>query len=234
MTGTISPIIIALDYPNAGEALSLARQLDPEKCKLKVGKELFTRSGPMIIEQLHELNFDVFLDLKFHDIPNTVAGACRAAADLGCWMINVHASGGSKMLEAAAEAVSQSAHRPLLIAVTILTSLDDSALRELGFENDSTTMTQLFAKLASEAGLDGVVSSPHDIEQTKTNQGEKFLVVTPGIRPAGSAVGDQVRIATPKSAIESGADYLVIGRPITQAENPQDALDAIISEIPST
>lgn len=231
MTTTTSPIIVALDFPDAASALSLAAKIDPNVCKLKVGKELFTRCGPDILEKLHTLGFDVFLDMKFHDIPNTVGGACRAAADLGCWMVNVHASGGVRMLEAAAEAVTQSAHKPLLIAVTILTSLDDQDLLKVGFDKDTKTMTQRLASLAKLAGLDGVVSSAHDIEQTKLEQGKDFLVVTPGIRPAGSSVGDQARIATPKSAVASGADYLVIGRPITQAENPQSALDAIVAEL---
>ena len=231
MTSPTSPIIVALDFPDAASALSLAAKIDPSICRLKVGKELFTRCGPDILEKLHALGFDVFLDMKFHDIPNTVAGACRVAAELGCWMVNVHASGGARMLEAAADAIAQSAHKPLLIAVTILTSLDDQDLLNIGFDQDTKTMTQRLANLAKLAGLDGVVSSAHDIEQTKLLQGQDFLVVTPGIRPAGSSAGDQARIATPKSAVESGADYLVIGRPITQAESPQVALEAIIAEL---
>ena len=227
------PIIVALDFPEFDQAYSLATQLDPAQCRIKVGKELFTRSGPQAIEQLQKLGFEIFLDLKFHDIPNTVAGACRAAADLGCWMINVHASGGKAMLEAASNAVQQATEQPLLIAVTVLTSLDDQALGEIGYAKDSESTTQRLASLARDAGLDGVVSSAHDIEKTKRAQGKDFLVVTPGIRPAGSEVGDQARIATPQNALERGADYLVIGRPITQAKNPLDALGAIIAEIDS-
>ena len=228
---TNSPIIVALDYSNASAAYSLARELDPKKCRVKVGKELFTRCGPVVIEELQTLGFEVFLDLKFHDIPNTVAGACRSAAELGCWMINVHASGGVAMLEAAAAAVRAAVQRPLLIAVTVLTSLDDKALHAIGFEKDTQAMTQHLARLARDAGADGVVSSAHDIVTTKQNLGQDFLVVTPGIRPAGSATGDQARIATPQSALASGADYLVIGRPITQAKQPLAALESILAEV---
>ncbi|MGR8948288.1 MAG: orotidine-5'-phosphate decarboxylase [Gammaproteobacteria bacterium] len=231
MSETKAPIIVALDFPNYEQALALANELDPEKCRVKIGKELFTRSGPASVEKLQALGFDVFLDLKFHDIPNTVAGACRAAADMGCWMINVHASGGVAMLEAASNAVHGSTHQPLLIAVTILTSLDDQDLHAIGFESGSKLLTQRLAAMANDAGLDGVVSSAHDIEETKRMNGQDFLVVTPGIRPLGSEVGDQARIATPQSALQTGADYLVIGRPITQAKNPSDALDEIVAEI---
>jgi orotidine-5'-phosphate decarboxylase len=230
MTPTISPIIVALDFPDSKSALALAAKIDAKQCRLKIGKELFTRAGPDIVHELQKMGFDVFLDMKFHDIPNTVSGACRAAADLGCWMINVHASGGRSMLEAAAEAVNQSSHKPLLIAVTILTSLDDQSLQEIGFNEGTKVMTQRLANLAKQAGLDGVVSSAHDIALTKQNQGGEFLVVTPGIRPVGSAVGDQARVATPQSAVAQGADYLVIGRPVTQADNPQAALEAIVAE----
>ena len=231
MTQAKAPIIVALDFPQFNDAYALAQQLDPAQCRIKVGKELFTRSGPQVLEKLQKLGFDIFLDLKFHDIPNTVAGACRAAADLGCWMINVHASGGKAMLEAAANAVQQATQQPLLIAVTILTSLDDDALNEIGYAGNTKATTQSLASLARNAGLDGVVSSAHDIEQTKQSQGQDFLVVTPGIRPAGSEVGDQARVATPRKALERGADYLVIGRPITQARNPLDALSEIVTEI---
>ena len=227
-----SPVIVALDFPEAKQAYALAQKLDPQTCRLKVGKELFTRSGPAVLEKLNQLGFEIFLDLKFHDIPNTVAGACRSAADLGCWMINVHASGGAAMLEAAAESVAKFTSRPLLIAVTVLTSLDDEALGQIGFNSDTKATTQRLAKLAHNAGIDGVVSSAHDIVTTKANLGPEFLVVTPGIRPTGSAVGDQARIATPHSAVSAGADYLVIGRPITQAEDPLQALEAILAEIP--
>ena len=228
---TTSPIIVALDFPNAQEAYDLAACLDPQKCRVKVGKELFTRCGPVVIEKLQKLGFEVFLDLKFHDIPNTVAGACKSAAELGCWMINVHASGGSAMLEAAADAISHVEEPPLIIAVTILTSLDDEALGQIGFQSSAKQMTLHLASLARDAGIDGVVSSAHDIAAMKDDFGEEFLVVTPGIRPLGSASGDQARIATPKSAVSSGADYLVIGRPITQAERPIEALESILSEV---
>ena len=227
---TNSPIIVALDFPEVEQAYALARELDPKKCRVKVGKELFTRCGPVVVENLHKLGFEIFLDLKFHDIPNTVAGACRSAAEMGCWMINVHASGGKAMMEAAVEAVSQASQRPLLIAVTVLTSLDDNALHEIGFTQDTKDTTQNLARLAREAGINGVVSSALDIAATKKNLGKEFLVVTPGIRPTGSATGDQARIATPASAIGNGADFLVIGRPITQAENPHAALDSILAE----
>lgn len=234
MSSVSSPIIIALDFPDSQSALALASQLDPRKCRVKVGKELFSRAGPEVVEKLAAMKFEVFLDMKYHDIPNTVAGACRAAADLGCWMMNVHASGGSKMLEAAAEAISNLRSRPLLIAVTILTSLDNDDLREIGFAQDTREMTQRLAKLACEAGLDGVVSSAHDVVATKSSLGSDFLVVTPGIRPAGGTTGDQARIATPRNAVASGADYLVIGRPVTQANDPLAALDAIIGELQKT
>ena len=228
---TNSPIIVALDFPTLEQAHALAKELDPQKCRVKVGKELFTRYGPAVLDNLHKLGFEIFLDLKFHDIPNTVAGACRSAAELGCWMINVHASGGSAMMEAAANSISQARQKPLLIAVTVLTSLDDDALKMIGFSRDTKDATQNLARLARDAGIDGVVSSAHDIVATKQNLGKDFLVVTPGIRPSGSASGDQARIATPNSAISAGADYLVIGRPITQAENPLGALDSIIAEV---
>ncbi|MEM7466423.1 MAG: orotidine-5'-phosphate decarboxylase [Pseudomonadota bacterium] len=231
MATNLSPVIVALDFPNSTQALTLARQLDPARCRVKVGKELFTRAGPSVVEELQSLNFDVFLDLKFHDIPNTVAGACRSAAELGCWMVNVHASGGKSMLEAAAEAVQNSIHRPLLIAVTILTSIDNDALRALGFGDSTESKTQHLATLAHQAGLDGVVSSAHDVATTKQNFGREFLTVTPGIRPAGSASADQARIATPKGAVDAGADYLVVGRPITQADEPLSALEQILTEI---
>lgn len=231
MTQAKAPIIVALDFPQFDDAYSLAQQLDPAQCRIKIGKELFTRSGPQALEKLQKLGFDIFLDLKFHDIPNTVAGACSAAADLGCWMINVHASGGKAMLEAASNAVQQATQQPLLIAVTVLTSLDNDALHEIGYVGNTEATTQSLASLARNAGLDGVVSSAHDIEQTKQSQGKDFLVVTPGIRPAGSEVGDQARVATPRRALERGADYLVIGRPITQAKNPLHALSEIVAEI---
>jgi orotidine-5'-phosphate decarboxylase len=224
-------VIVALDYPDAGEALALARRLDPERCKLKVGKELFVRAGPALVGTLAELGFKVFLDLKFHDIPNTVAQACKAAADLGVWMVNVHASGGLKMMCAAREAVHRVAHPPRLIAVTVLTSMAGEDLRQIGLDVEPATQVERLARLTREAGLDGVVCSAQEAALLRASLGRDFLLVTPGIRPAGSEVGDQSRILTPARAIAAGADYLVVGRPITQAPDPVTALQSINDEI---
>jgi len=230
---TISPIVVALDYPTPKQAIEMAKQLDPKKCRVKVGKELFTASGPAILEQLHKLDFDVFLDLKFHDIPNTCAGAVAAAAELGVWMVNVHASGGERMMAAAADAIANKQHKPLLIAVTVLTSMEQSDLAGIGLDIAPQQQVQRLAKLAKESGMDGVVSSAQEIELIKQLCGTDFLTVTPGIRPAGSAAGDQRRIMTPKQAVEVGGDYLVVGRPITQAENPQQSCLDIIQSLKS-
>lgn len=225
---TISPIVVALDYPTPKQAIEMAKQLDPKKCRVKVGKELFTASGPAILEQLHKLDFDVFLDLKFHDIPNTCAGAVAAAAELGVWMVNVHASGGERMMTAAAEAIANKQHKPLLIAVTVLTSMEQSDLAGIGLDITPQQQVERLAKLSKQSGMDGVVSSAQEIELIKNICGQNFLTITPGIRPAGSAAGDQRRIMTPQEAVNVGGDYLVIGRPITQAENPkQSCLDII-------
>ena len=226
----ISPIVVALDYPTPKQAIEMAKQLDPTKCRVKVGKELFTASGPAILEQLHKLDFDVFLDLKFHDIPNTCAGAVAAAAELGVWMVNVHASGGERMMTAAAEAIANKQHKPLLIAVTVLTSMEQSDLAGIGLDITPQRQVERLAKLSKQSGMDGVVSSAQEIELIKNICGQDFLTITPGIRPAGSAAGDQRRIMTPQEAVNIGGDYLVIGRPITQAENPkQSCLDIIES-----
>lgn len=226
----ISPIVVALDYPTPMQAIEMAKQLDPTKCRVKVGKELFTASGPAILEQLHKLDFDVFLDLKFHDIPNTCAGAVAAAAELGVWMVNVHASGGERMMTASAEAIANKQHKPLLIAVTVLTSMEQSDLAGIGLDITPQQQVERLAKLSKQSGMDGVVSSAQEIELIKNICGQDFLTITPGIRPTGSAAGDQRRIMTPQEAVNVGGDYLVIGRPITQADNPkQSCLDIIVS-----
>jgi orotidine-5'-phosphate decarboxylase len=225
------PIIVALDYVQAEPALALARRLDPAHCRLKVGKQLFTREGPHVIGRLQELGFEIFLDLKFHDIPNTVAGACRAAAELGVWMVNVHASGGRRMLEAARESVDAAATPPLLIAVTLLTSLDAGDLRDTGVGGELVEQVTRLARLAHGCGLDGVICSPTDLEALAGALPHEFLRVTPGVRPAGKDDGDQKRVATPARAIAGGAHYLVIGRPITQAADPVAALAGIEAQI---
>ncbi|HEX8979446.1 MAG TPA: orotidine-5'-phosphate decarboxylase [Parasulfuritortus sp.] len=227
-------VIVALDFPDAGQALALVERLDPASCKLKVGKELFVRAGPALVEELAARGFRVFLDLKFHDIPNTVAQACRAAADLGVWMVNVHASGGLKMMRAAREAVDQCAAPPKLIAVTVLTSMSGDDLRQIGLEVEPAVQVSRLAALAKLAGMDGVVCSAQEATLLRREIGRDFLLVTPGIRPAGSEVGDQSRILTPAKAIEAGADYLVVGRPITQADDPIAALQRINAEILTT
>ena len=233
MPHDISPIVVALDYPTPKQAIEMAQQLDPTKCRVKVGKELFTASGPAILEQLHKLNFDVFLDLKFHDIPNTCAGAVAAAAELGVWMVNVHASGGERMMNAAAEAIANKNNKPLLIAVTVLTSMEQSDLAGIGLDISPQQQVERLAKLSKQSGMDGVVSSAQEIELIKDICGKDFLTITPGIRPAGSASGDQRRIMTPEEAVNIGGDYLVIGRPITQSSNPKDACLDIINSLQS-
>ncbi len=224
-------IIVALDYQDAASARDLVARLKPELCRLKVGKELFVSAGPAFVEELVGRGFAVFLDLKFHDIPNTVAQACRAAARLGVWMMNVHASGGPRMLRAAREALEGLPERPRLIAVTVLTSLDGEELRAIGVEASAQQQVLKLASLAHDAGLDGVVCSAREAPELRQALGSGFLLVTPGIRPAGAAAGDQTRILTPDQAIRTGADYLVIGRPITQAPDPLAALASIAREI---
>jgi orotidine-5'-phosphate decarboxylase len=227
----MSRIIVALDYANPQHALDLVARLKPGQCRLKVGKELFTRGGPALVEALVRQGWEVFLDLKFHDIPNTVAKACEAAADLGVWMVNVHALGGNRMMEAAREALDKRSSRPLLIAVTILTSMGDEDVREIGLAGTPADNVRRLAGMAQQAGLDGVVCSPKEIALLRAQQGENFRLVTPGIRPAGSAKGDQTRVMTPAEAVAAGASYLVIGRPITAAPEPIEALTAIEQEI---
>ena len=224
-------VIVALDYAEAKDALSFVEKVDPRFCNLKVGKELFTAAGPALVEKLVNKDFRVFLDLKFHDIPNTVAKACTAAAKLGVWIVNVHASGGPKMMSAAAEALSFCHNRPKLIAVTVLTSMDDAELNAIGINATPALQVERLAKLAKECGLDGVVASAREVPIIRTFASRPFLTVTPGIRPAGSDVGDQKRIMTPGEAVRAGSDYLVIGRPITKASDPLEALDKINQEI---
>lgn len=226
-----SKIVVALDYADAQSALSLVNQLDPTLCKLKVGKELFTSAGPLLVEQLVAKDFKVFLDLKFHDIPNTVAKACEAASNLGVWMLNVHASGGSAMMESALEGISKSTHSPYLIAVTVLTSMSQANLDELGVRNSIEGQVEKLASLTEQSGLHGVVCSAMEAERLRAVVKSDFLLVTPGIRPANASADDQTRIMTPNKALSMGADYLVIGRPITQAEDPLAALHAINQSI---
>lgn len=224
-------IIVSLDFADAARARKLARKLDPSLCRLKVGKELFTRSGPLLVEQLQKEGFAVFLDLKFHDIPTTVAGACAAASELGVWMINVHAAGGERMLAAARTAVDRQRRRPLLIAVTVLTSLNDADLRQVGIQKPVAEQVLDLAQLAAACKLDGVVCSAREAARLRKALGKDFVLVTPGIRPGGSTPDDQQRIMTPAAAIRSGSDYLVIGRPVTQAPDPLQALVEINEEI---
>lgn len=224
-------IIVALDFPHATPALALAQRLQPGACRLKVGKELFTVAGPLLIEQLQRLGFEVFLDLKYHDIPNTTAQACKAAAALGVWMVNVHALGGRRMLEAARAAVASFAQRPKLIAVTVLTSMAEADLHDIGISVTPAELVVRLARLARDSGLDGVVCSAQEAPVLRAECGEDFCLVTPGIRPARTPADDQVRIMTPRAALEAGASYLVIGRPITQAVDPLEALQALRREM---
>jgi orotidine-5'-phosphate decarboxylase len=230
-------IIVALDLPDAHSALALARRLTPELCRLKVGKELFTAAGPGVVERLVGIGFAVFLDLKFHDIPSTVAQACKSAAGLGVWMLDVHALGGRVMLAAAREALGSVPERPRLIAVTILTSLGADELREVGIDDTPRHAVSRLAELAQQSGVDGVVCSALEAGPLRSQCGPEFLLVTPGIRPAAGAgcqdeaSDDQERIATPRAAFEAGASYLVVGRPITRAPDPLAALRTIHDEI---
>ena len=220
-------VIVPLDFPDAAAALAMAARLDPRLCRVKVGKELFVAAGPAVVEQLQQRGFEVFLDLKFHDIPNTVAGACKSAARLGVWMMNVHASGGEAMLRAAREAIESVTKPPLLIGVTVLTSLDDAALARVGFAGTVRESVENLARLTKECGLDGVVCSAQEAPWVRAAAGTSFTLVTPGIRLATDEKGDQVRTVTPPEAVKLGADYLVIGRPITRAADPVAVLDAI-------
>ena len=224
-------LIVALDYDNAEDCLKIAHQLSPHECRLKVGKELFTASGPQLVDQLMTLGFDVFLDLKFHDIPNTTAKAVAAAARLGVWMVNVHASGGQRMMEAARNALSNFETPPLLIGVTVLTSMEESDLKGVGIDVSPLQQVQYIARLAQTSGLDGVVCSAREAEILKRLCGDDFSLVTPGIRPATAAADDQRRIMTPAQAIAAGSDYLVVGRPVTQADDPSIACRDILAQI---
>ncbi|MGB0938786.1 MAG: orotidine-5'-phosphate decarboxylase [Colwellia sp.] len=221
-------VVVALDFDNKDEALSFVDKIQPSDCRLKVGKEMFTHFGPEFVKELVNRGFDVFLDLKFHDIPNTVAKAVAAAADLGVWMVNVHASGGIKMMQKAKEALLPFGDKaPLLIAVTVLTSMSEEDLAGIGITRTPAEQVQHLATLTKNAGLDGVVCSAMEAESLKQLLGQDFKLITPGIRPAGSNADDQKRIMTPEQALNVGVDYLVIGRPITKAENPHAVLQAI-------
>ena len=227
----LNPIIVALDFPNADAALALAAQLDPAQCRVKVGKELFTRCGPSIVEALQAKGFDVFLDLKFHDIPNTTAMAVKAAAEMGVWMVNVHCSGGLRMMAACRNELDKlNGAKPLLIGVTVLTSMEREDLSGIGLDVEPQTQVLRLAGLAQEAGMDGLVCSAQEAGVLKVAH-PQLQLVTPGIRPAGSAEDDQRRILTPSQALQAGSDYLVIGRPISQAANPQQALTAVLAEL---
>ncbi|WLF85030.1 orotidine-5'-phosphate decarboxylase [Moraxella sp. ZY210820] len=224
-------IIVALDVNTKQKALEIADQLDPKLCRVKVGKELFTSSGSNVVQVLQQRGFDVFLDLKFHDIPNTTAQAVCAAADMGVWMVNVHASGGRKMMETCIERLHKGSYNTQLIAVTVLTSLEQNDLREVGIDIEPQQHVLRLAKLTQDCGLDGVVCSAQESKMLREHLGQDFVLVTPGIRPAGSKVDDQKRIVTPKQAMLDGSTHLVIGRPITQAEKPTAMLNEILQSL---
>ncbi|MEO0443786.1 MAG: orotidine-5'-phosphate decarboxylase [Pseudomonadota bacterium] len=227
-----SPLLVAMDFSHAADCLALAQQLNPKHCRLKVGKELFTSAGPVLVEQLMQMDFEIFLDLKFHDIPTTCAKAVKASAELGVWMVNVHASGGLSMMVAAREAIDHAqGAKPLLIGVTVLTSMHHDDLRGIGITQRPEEQVLRLAALAKKAALDGVVCSAQEASVLKSTLGQDFCLVSPGIRPAGSANNDQCRIMTPEDALEQGSDYLVIGRPITQAPEPAVACEDILKSI---
>jgi orotidine-5'-phosphate decarboxylase len=226
-----SRVIVALDYADAKSAMALADRLDPAACKLKIGKELFTAAGPDFVATLVQRGFDIFLDLKFHDIPNTVAQACKAAAQLGVWMVNVHALGGRAMMNAARQAIEAAPRKPKLIAVTVLTSMAETDLREVGIDASPLVEAMRLAQLAGDCGLDGVVCSAHEAAAVRDQLGDRFLRVTPGIRLPEDAAGDQKRVMTPQIAVASGASYLVIGRSVTRAADPLAVLARINREI---
>ena len=213
--------------------MQMARMLDPSLCRVKVGKELFTRCGPAVVEALQNLGFDVFLDLKFHDIPNTTSKAVCVAADLGVWMVNVHALGGARMMEACSESLSHYQQRPYLIGVTVLTSMEDQDLEGVGISRGAYSQVELLADLAKQSGLDGIVCSSQEVKTLHQRLGDSFLFVTPGIRPEFTGNDDQKRIMTPSQALSSGASHLVVGRPITQAKEPGEALKRVIDEVSS-
>ena len=227
-----SPIIIALDM-DLKSALEMARKLDPFECKVKVGSQLFTSSGPMVIYELNKLGFDIFLDLKFHDIPNTVYRAIQEACKLEIWMVNVHCSGGKEMLRSARKGVSENkTHRsPLLIGVTLLTSIDAEQGKEIGIKNTNDHTISL-AKLAKDNGMDGVVCSPHEVKEIKNLLGEDFITVTPGIR-SSDLIEDQKRFSSAKEALSRGSDFIVVGRPITSSPNPVESVKSLLQEIKS-
>lgn len=234
MSVDLNRVIVALDYADQQDALAMAERLDPSRCRVKVGKELFTRSGPAVVEALHSKGFEVFLDLKFHDIPNTTAKAVRAAAEMGVWMVNVHASGGRRMMEAAREELEQvNGSNTLLIAVTVLTSMEQADLADIGLNIEPLEHVKRLAQLTERSGLHGVVCSAQEVAPLRETIGKDFKLVTPGIRPADAEVGDQKRIMTPADALTAGSDYLVIGRPITRAASPVDALQRIETEVQS-
>lgn len=225
---TESPVVVALDYHERDKALAFVDKIDPRDCRLKVGKEMFTLFGPQLVRDLQQRGFDVFLDLKFHDIHNTTARAVAAAADLGVWMVNVHASGGARMMAAARDALAPfGKDAPLLIAVTVLTSMETSDLRDLGVTLSPAEHAERLARLTQQCGLDGVVCSAQEAVRFKQALGAAFKLVTPGIRPAGSEAGDQRRIMTPEQALSAGVDYMVIGRPVTQSVDPAQTLKDI-------
>jgi orotidine-5'-phosphate decarboxylase len=226
------PIVVALDYQSASQALLMARQLDPKRCRLKVGKELFTSAGPQIVDQLQHFGFEIFLDLKFHDIPNTVAKAVLAAARMGVWMVNVHASGGAQMMQTTRSALAaKGGHQPLLIAVTVLTSMDAEGLKATGIDQSPAERVLSLAHLSQDSGFDGVVCSAQEASLLKSQLGPEFKLITPGIRPSFAKVGDQKRVMTPAQAMAAGSDFLVIGRPITGADDPMQALALIEEEL---
>lgn len=225
-------VIVALDFDDIDTANALVDQLDPSACRLKVGKEMFTLFGPEFVKSLIARGFDIFLDLKFHDIPNTVAKACKAAAEMGVWMVNVHASGGKEMMKAAKKAIAESSHpQTKLIAVTVLTSMDQAQLNDIVADVSPAEHVKKLAQLTADSGLDGVVCSAKEAVLLREIHTDEFLLVTPGIRPTGSDVGDQKRVMTPVDAIRAGVSYLVMGRPITQAANPLESLNAVNKSI---
>ena len=226
-------VIVAIDVPGEAAALALAARLDPKLCRVKVGKELFVAAGPSVVAGLQERGFEVFLDLKFHDIPNTVAGACRAASRLGVWMLNVHASGGEAMMRAAREAIAGVQRPPLLIGVTILTSLGDADLAKVGFGGGAEENVTRLARLARASGLDGVVCSAREAPALRRATGADFTLVAPGVRLPDAGADDQSRTVSPGEAVKLGADYLVVGRPITQAADPAAALESIRNSLES-
>ena len=224
-------IIVALDVQSQYDALTIADQLDTSLCRVKLGKEIFTHVGPSVVKALQQKGFDVFLDLKFHDIPNTTAQAVCAAADLGVWMVNVHASGGRKMMETCVERLKAGNYKTQLIAVTVLTSMGREDLRDIGLDIEPSEQVRRLAKLTKESGLDGVVCSAQEAKMLRQDLGQDFSLVTPGIRPAGSNADDQKRIVTPQQAMLDGSTHLVIGRPITQSKNPSQTLKDILATL---